>query len=288
MATELNQLTTQVVEAWRESGDLTDQTVTRMGEIAWRFTRRLHTIGVKAAAEIDEHTCRAFIDAPTKTGEAPTTATRHFRRVTLRAYFRTARRLGHQVGDPTLDIHLPPRSDRVTRPLTDDEIVLCRTATYATRHADHRRAAAWALAEAAAMTSEIPLIRPSHIDDPTDPMHVLLPGTRRTDPRIVELTEWGAAAIARRLAHLGETDEPIVYEGAGGEVARQAAVCKLISIILESAGLTDPDIKPESVRLWRARSHYNETGDLISTARMLGNRSLDRTAEALGLDWRPR
>ena len=58
------------------------------------------------------------------------------------------------VGDPTLDRALQPRSQLVTRPLADDEVVLCRG--YALWSLiDSRRAAAWALAEATCRSVEV-------------------------------------------------------------------------------------------------------------------------------------
>lgn len=282
----LEELVEGIVRVWNSDSGFTDQTTARMGEIARRFARRLRSQGIGQLTGVDEIQCRTFIDAPTRTGVAPTDATRYFRRVTLRALFRTARNSGYPVGDPTLDIRLPPRSPRSTRPLESDEILLARTATFVSRNHNHRRAAAWALAEATATTSEIPLITADNFDDRDQPTTVELPGTRRVDARRVTLTEWGAAAVGRRLRHLGLSGRPIVYDGSGGEVARQAATCKLIGIVLAGAGLTDSDLRPESIRLWRAAIEYEQSGDLIAVARLLGNRSLDRTAEALDIDWR--
>ena len=278
-----------VIADWHRDAAHTSQTATRMGEIAIRFARRLHRLGISSVEAVDADACRGFIDAPTRTGTPPTVATRHFRRVTLRALFRTLRSRGIPVGDPTLDIDLPPRSQRSTRPLDTEEVILGRTATFTTRNGSLQRAAAWALAEAAATTSEIPLLTRRHLNHTQHPTTVALPGTRRTDPRIVRLTDWGAAILSRHLDDVADGyDVPLVYRGAGGEVARQAATCKLISHILDTAGLSDPDIRPDSVRLWRAHTHHQDTGDLIGAARILGNRSLDRTAEALDIEWRTR
>jgi integrase/recombinase XerC len=51
----------------------------------------------------------------------------HLRRSALRLYFRTLRQLGLCAGDPTIDLALRPRSCLAVRPLTDDEIVVCRS-----------------------------------------------------------------------------------------------------------------------------------------------------------------
>ena len=86
------------------------------------------------------------------TAAHPSVPLLHLRRSALRLLFRSLREAGMTVGDPTLDLVLPPRSPLATRPLADDEVVLCRG------HAlwslsDLRRASAWALAEATCRSS---------------------------------------------------------------------------------------------------------------------------------------
>ena len=76
-------------------------------------------------------------------------------------------------------------------------------------------------------------------------------------------------------------------EGAPGEVSAQAASCKVIRSILDVAGLSrEPDIRPASVRYWRARAVYDLNRDVTGAARVLGMNSLDRAAEAIGLEWK--
>src|SRR5205823_10566089 len=95
--------------------------------------------------------------------ERPRVATMHLRRSAHRVYFRTLRQIGMAVGDPPQDLVLPPRSCLAVRPLTDDEIVVCRSFSLQTLTAT-RQPAAWALAEATARTSEIPHIVVSDLD----------------------------------------------------------------------------------------------------------------------------
>ena len=276
---------THVTDRWRREDDRTDQTVQRMSEIADRFASRLAATRVFDLYLVGPADCEEFINAPTRTGEFPSIGTRHFRRVTLRALFRTLRSDGVDIGDPTLDIELPPRSPFGTRPLTIDEVLLCRTAAFATRTTDLRRPAAWALAEATASTSEIPHIRGSDVKG----LIVDLPGSSRTLPRRFSLTMWGQAIIERRITELGDKTLPLTYDGDGtpGEVSPQAASCKLIASVLDTAGLgREPDVRPASVRYWRARAVYDMKRDITGAARVLGMNSLDRAAEAIGLDWR--
>ncbi len=98
----------------------------------------------------------------------------------------TQRQLGVHDGDPTIDLVLPPRSFLAVRPLTDDEIVVCRSFSLQTLTAT-RQPAAWALAEATARTSEIPHILVSDLDFTTSGL----------DPR--ELEGGGPVGISQRL-----------------------------------------------------------------------------------------
>lgn len=282
-----------VLARWRDTDPRTDQTVTRMGEIAVRFARRLHATGIDTIDGIDTAACTGFIDAPSRTGDAPSEATRHFRRVTVRALFRTGRQLGVVATDPTLDIVLPARTSLRARPLSTDEVILCRSAAFPTRASDLRRPAAWALAEATAATSEIPEVRRSDLRPVDDiPEVVSLPGTRRLRPRTVTLTDWGQRILTRRLEELPtDPDTPLAYTGHGSSrtVARHASACALVAAVLTATRLgAEPDIRPASVRHWRARSAFDDGATIEDVAHLLGHRSLDETADAIGHDWRQR
>ena len=284
-----------VIDTWRTSSDFSPQTLARSEETVRRFIRRLTVQGVHDATEITPEHCQGFLDSMTKHGQPPELATRHARRVALRMLFRSWRDLGLDVVDPTLDLRLPPRSSRAARPLTDAEVVLCRAATRLglAGSASLQRAVAWALAEATAITSEISAVRVCDLDDPADPRYVHLPGTRRTDPRLGELTDWGAAVIKRQTRLLLDRQLApstlLTYRGAGrpGQQVAQAAACNAIGAVLTAAGLgNEPDVRPASVRNWAARRLYDQGMPIERVARRLGHRSLDGAAEDIGLTWR--
>jgi integrase/recombinase XerC len=206
----------------------------------------------------------------------------HLRRSAVRLLYQTARRLELASGDPTLDLALPPRSGLLRRPLTDDEIAVCRSfATYVL--SETRRPAAWALAEATARTSEIPHILPSDVD--LDSGLVWIHGGSKTYARWGRLTDWGAMQLDERLRSLSE-DHPIVYQGKGSSESRQASSCAAISQTIQRAGLAgDPDIGPSSVAAWAGAKAFREGASIDEVARMLGIRSLDRAARFIGWDW---
>lgn len=269
----------------------THQTVLRMAEIATRFARRLHVLGIDTLDQVTPSQCEEFIYARSRTAAVASISTMRFRRTTLRALFKTLRMNGIDVVDPTADLALPPRPDTTARPLTTDEVVFCRTCTKAARSKDLRRPAAWALAEATAVTSEQAAVTVGHLDDPERPTSVTLPGTRRIRPRVVELTGWARSILQARVAELADPrpQTRLVYGGTQhpDSVAAQAAACNLVTNILAAAGLSgEPGVRPASVRHWRARLLFEETGRIEDVANLLGHRSLDEAAEAIGFDWR--
>lgn len=283
------------LRAWETGSEFSEQTLLRTTETVQRFRNRLAASGLARAEDIGTADCLGFIDAITRHGTPPELATRHGRRVVVRMLFRTWRELGYDVGDPTLDLELPSRSSRTARPLVDAEVVLCRAAARlgAAGGTSLQRAVAWALAEATAVTSEVSAIRLCDLDSRDAPRFVELPGTRRVDARIGELTDWGAAIIARQVALFRERGLPattlLTYRGRGkpGQHVAQAAACNAIGAVLDAAGLSnEPDVRPASVRNWAGRRLYDGGLPLERVARRLGSRTLDAAAEDIALEWR--
>ena len=278
---------------WRKEGAHADQTMVRMSETAWRFVRRLEGVGVCSFADVTPDEVHAFVRAPLSNGQLPMIHTQHARRTAVRVVFRTLRRLGRQVGDPTLDVQVDPRGYRVARPLTDEEVTLCRlTALGVPGRSDSLRSTAWALGEAGAVSSEITAVRLKDLDDPAEPRAVSLPGTRRVRPRVVQLTSWGQKVLGQRARALREAGAPnhtlLAYGGAAppGGAKAQAAVCNALRVVLVGAGLAaEADVRPASLRHWAGRDAYERGLSLPQVARLLGHRSLDATAEDIALDW---
>lgn len=286
----------QVTGVWAASGDFTEQTLQRCGETLARFLRRQQALGVTDPAAFTTEHCRDFVLAHAVTGRPPEISTMHARRTTLRMTFRALRELGYELGDPTIDLPLPPRSGTAARPLTDVEVALCRTSARLGEAggASLQRAVVWALGEATAVSSEISALRVGDVDDPATPRWVRLPGTRRHDPRLGELTEWGATIVARQLQLLREHHAGaatlLTYKGAAvpGQAGAQAAVCNALGAVLKFAGLAaEPDVRPASLRNWAGRRLFDAGMPIDQVARRLGCRSLDAAAEDIGHQWRP-
>ncbi|WP_457189573.1 hypothetical protein [Nocardioides sp. P5_E3] len=285
----------EVTLAWSSSGDFTSQTLDRCSETLLRFLRRQAALGVSNPQEFTSAHCADFVHAHGANGRPPEISTMHARRTALRMLFRTLRDLGISTGDPTLDLALPPRTGTAARPLTDVEVALCRTSARLGEAGSLslQRAVCWALGEATAISSEVSAVRIRDVDDPERPTWVRLPGTRRCDPRLGELTAWGSAIVARQIAVQGERGAApgslLAYRGAAapGQDKAQAATCNAITAVLKYAGLaTEPDVRPASLRNWAGRRLFEAGMPIDQVARRLGSRSLDTAAEDIGHSWR--
>jgi integrase/recombinase XerC len=262
----------------------TDPQWDRTSTILDRFGRfASEGCGLDGLDQVTRSIARSFVTAPTSAGEPPSTSTMHWRRTALRLLFRAARRHGLVDGDPTLDLDLPPRSSLGTRPLTDDEITLCRSVAQWSL-AGSRRAAVWALAEATCRSSELPNITGDDID--LDLGRVWIAGGKATQPRTGQLTDWGLVQVRARLDELDVPSLPLVYSGRSPAGAGQVSGAAALVDVLTRAGLhREPDVRPGSVAAWAGRRVLEKTGRIDCAARALGVQSLDRSARIVAWDW---
>lgn len=278
---------------WDRERTHSEQSLVRMTETVTRFAGRLAAQGVGSFTQATPALAAGFVLAPVADGSLPEVNTQHARRTAVRVLYRALRANGLDVGDPTLDLVLAPRGGRVARPLTSDEVTLCRASALASLRANAAmRATAWALGEAGAVSGEITAVRVADLDDTREPHWVALAGTARVRPRRVEVTEWGSLILARRALQLASRDlgpdALLAYGGAApvGGAKAQASVCNALRSVLDSAGLaSEPDVRPASLRHWAGRSAYDAGASIEQVANTLGHRSLDATAEDIALDW---
>jgi integrase/recombinase XerC len=246
------------------------------------FAARGH--GIESLDNVTREIAHAFVHASLVSGQPPSLSTMHWRRTALRLLFRAARVAGLVDGDPTLDLDLRPRSSLRTRPLTDDEVALCRSVAQWSLEGS-RRAAVWALAEATCRSSELPNISTDDIDLVSG--RVWINGGKVTAPRQGHLSDWGLQHVRARVLALDEPTQPIVYSGRSPSGAGQVAGASALVDVLTRAGLHhEPDVRPGSVAAWAGRRVFDETGRIELAAKALGVRSLDRAATIISWDWR--
>ena len=270
----------RLAELWESTNQ-----ASRVGGILERFVSFAREgFGVEDAEFVTAEVAAAFVRSNLPDGSTPSVSLLHLRRSTLRLLFRSTRESGVAVGDPTMDLVLPPRSPLATRPLADDEVVLCRG------HAlwslsDLRRASAWALAEATCRSVEIAQICVSDLD--LGAGRVWIHGGRTTASRWGNLTEWGGGQLRRRVQTLpDDPDTRVVYGGSGDVGTGQVSASVAIGDVLTRAGLAgERDVRPASVAAWAGRRILAETGRIDEVARRLGMSSLDRTARFIAFDW---
>ncbi len=274
-----------IIEALEVDGLLAAQSLPRTTELIEQFCSYCETgIGLDALAEVQEGHAAGFVAAPTSQGD-PAPATMHLRRSGLRLLFRTARAMGLVESDPTLDLALPPRSSLKTRPLTTDEVEVCRASSLHTLTST-RLPAAWALAESSVRSAELGHVRIGDVD--LEASRLWIAGSPRTVPRSVPLSEWAVIQLDRRIRALAaDADHPLAYAGReGSDYHRQAAACVAIGDTLRRAGLAaEPDVRPSSVVAWAGRQVLDKSGRIEEVARRLGVRSLDRAARMIEWDW---
>lgn len=280
-----------VVSDWALDGAMSAQTLDKFTLLARRFTRFAAAHDVTTLDAVDHGLVTKFVAAKGRSrhGEvAPAAiATMHNRRAALRAYFRTARRLGLVLHDPTLDVDVPDREAAATRPLHDDEAVLVRL--FAEHATPTRHAATAALLLAGAHTSELGHIRVSDID--TNANTVWAHGSTKHRARSLPLDTWACRVINQRIAYLterGATGDTILCTGSdGSDAQRQARVCVTVRDVLTRAGLsTTTGIKPSSLTACAARQVFDDTGRIELAAKLIGSGSLDGTAALIGYQWR--
>jgi integrase/recombinase XerC len=260
-------------------------TLRRLGDLALRFAARLDATGVGSLLNATADDCDGFVWAPTRRNRPPSMHTVHLRRTALRGLYRAVRLLDPTVTDPTVTLALPSKGEQRARPVTTGELVLIRTAALGRPRQPLRAAVVIALAETGATTGEIPQLTWNDID--LDTGDVALPGAPPVQPRSGVLTDWGAGVLQRwATSHPNPSGLIVTRRNAGslGHTA-QAGIVNSIGQTITAAGITDPQVRPGSIRLWAARQRLDQAG-IEAAARLLGVDSLDAAATALDHQWK--
>ena len=275
-----------VTSEWTTAG-YQQSTVCRMEQEISRFLKRLSAQGVTSLVDVSALDCTEFVWSPTRRARIPATHTMHVRRSALRAFFSTGVQLELCPTDPTVGLIVPPKTGRACRPLDADEMMLVQLTALARVMNPLRTASVVALAGATATTGELPQITWRDVD--LDAGTIVLPGAFPIAPRTGHLSDWGAGQLARFKQKTGGVgDDPVVHRGRSAPDSHvgQASMSRMLGRLLADAGLTDIDIKPTSIRLYRPAALVADGGKIEDAALMLGVGSLDAAADAIAYWWR--
>ena len=266
-------------------GPFSPESAERLADLMRRFARYAEDgCGIECAAQVMGPVAAGFVRARAADGSQPAVATMHLRRSAVRLLFAEGRRLGLVENDPTFDLLLPARTTLRARPLTDEEVALCRSHSVRTM-SETRQPAAWALAEATARSAELTRIRAADVD--LSSSQVWIAGGSKTEPRWGRLSEWGTVQLERLLDSVKRPGAPLVCPVARPGASATSSASKAIAETLRRAGLHhEADVRPPSVASWAGARAFAAGAPIDEVARMLGIRSLDRTAEFIGYEWR--
>lgn len=275
------------------TGDLTAATVSKMTADMAALTRNMtdgrHQPFVAATSSAD---VAKWIDStlggPRRNGEPAAATTRRLRRSAARLFFKTLRQLGVYTGDPTIDISVPEANSSRTVPLSDLDLVYLRLACVI-EAAETRLPAVLALLESGATTGEVAKVRVRDVDLAL--ATVFLRGNKRRRARTNPLSPWAHAQLRLRIQSLradsADDDTLLAYGGDEGEdsetpgVSAARAAHQLL-VLAELVG--EPGVRPGSIPAALGKRVWDTHRGIGLVARVLGLRSINAAAAAIGVD----
>lgn len=212
----------------------------------------------------------------------PSRATQRNRHTAVNALYRSLRRSGFEIYSPITDYRAPSANSGIPPAVDDTDLELLRFATPLELYPS-RNSAVLALAMAGASNGEIAVLTIDAVN--LSAGTVLLPGASRLDPRVNALDKWGINALEKRFAQ-PTFRGPRIATDTIAELSGVTSVSAAFSRICSDAGLAWEGYEIDSVRRWAAIRIFESSKNLVSVARFLGFRSLDRAADWVNLNWR--
>jgi site-specific recombinase XerD len=249
-----------------------------------RFVKWCRVNDINDITLVKREEVEAFVNWPTMMGgraRTPGSSTKRNRLSGLRRAFKSLRQMGYEMPDPTIDVVALLDRTFDANVCSDSDIEKLREGAPIGLF-DSCNAALLALAEAGATNGEVKEVRSSDVN--LEDRVVRLPGNARVDERINELSEWGVMVLRERFAHISGDDFVVV--NSNGTQASEASVSQMFRHIASYGNVGRSGFNINSVRAWRARAIYMESGRIQDAALFLGNRSLDAAVSLMGLEWR--
>lgn len=195
--------------------------------------------------------------------------------------------------------NLKTRTTQPSRPLADDEVLLCRIDMWAVAQSLAPKAikagATYVICESGAMPAESTTVGIEVVDDPQAPGGFLVAGNRLLDCRILPISDFGVpifstcvTAEIQQLARAGKDTPaarsmPLTYRGnhTPGGPAATASAQGIIDRLLKRWGLKKDDVTAASLPLWAVAAAYRQHG--LRAAAKISGRDPERTAQLLNL-----
>ncbi len=287
-----------------QTGRLSRPTMLKMAPALVRFGAFAAVYGAGSLAAVDGDLCQRWCTSAKSNGRSPSlpgrgerasVASSNARKVMLHSFFTTCQAIGLTDRDPSVAVHLPPRTSRGYRPLTEVEAELCRKKAHQ-RVSETLLPAGTGLALRGVTTAEMAAIR---VQDcyPQAGRVWAHGGGVRTAPRWVTLDAYAIDAVTARIAHHAARVDPrdlpgtlLLYKPKSPDAPgakRQGATCMQLARVLQLAGLSgDVTVRPGSFVEYAATVLFAQSRSLPAVAAALGMSSLDAIADALQHDWR--
>ena len=249
-----------------------------------RFVKWCQMNDIDDITMVKREEVEAFVNWPTMMGgraRTPGSSTKRNRLSGLRRAFKSLRQMGYEMPDPTIDVVALLNRTLDANVCGDSDIEKLRQGAPVGLF-DSCNAALLALAEAGATNGEIKEIRASDVN--LEDRVVRLPGNARVDERINELSDWGVMVLRERFSYIDGDDFVVV--NSNRSQASEASVSQMFRLIASYGNVGRNGFNINSVRAWRARAIYMESGRIQDAALFLGNRSLDASVALMGLEWR--
>ena len=249
-----------------------------------RFLKWCKLNGISDITMVKQDHIESFVHWPVMMGgrrRQPGWSTKRNRRVYLRRMYKAARELGYEIIDPTIDVVVVHDRTVEANLCSDADVERLRDGAPLGLF-DVSWSTVLVLAEAGGTNGEIRNVRVCDVD--LDEGVVRFAGNARVDERVNELTEWGVVVLRERLHGLAPED--FVVTNGDGRQCSEATISQMFKHIANYANLGSRGFNINSVRGWRAKAIYDETGRIQDAALFLGNRSLDATVQLVGLEWR--
>ena len=273
-----------MLSMWRHEDQPQQVTFDRVAELAVRFASRLAATGIHSLWDATPEAVAGFVHAPTRRGAPPAVHTMHLRRTVVRSIYSTLHDLDPTCSDPSAFLTLPSRWYRKQRPLTDPEMQQLRITTQSGHGELSPSAVLLALAECGAATFEITAVTWSDVTSTT----LELPGGTRILRRNVAQSPFAKHTLQQAREQWNPSpEEPVVPTRSSKPPMTQPAISAMtnrLRQLIDRSGLRGADhVGPRSIRLWAAATEYRRTSRIEAAAQVLGMKSLDAAATAIGL-----